>query len=132
MREKEQKISVLGTTTAFKGRMVFSNSLIIKGRYDGEIEAEGNILIEETATVRAKVKADNLELFGQLHGDVELKGKLELSEKAVLQGNVTVKGISIEQGAIFSGHINMLKDVDLVDVFSTGPAQLKKLLMEKI
>ena len=130
MREKEQKISMLGVTTMFKGRMVFSNSLIVKGRYDGEIEAEGNILIEETALVRAKVKANNLELFGTLQGDVELKGKLDLSSEASLSGDVKVKSITIEQGAFFKGHVTMLKDTSLIDIFSASPQQLKKMLME--
>jgi cytoskeletal protein CcmA (bactofilin family) len=132
MREKEQpKESVLGASTVFKGKMKFEGSLTIKGRYDGSIESKGNILVQEGAMVKASLKAKSLELLGQLYGDVKLADKLEIGPEASLIGNAEAKSISLEQGAVFRGQITMLSNADLVDIFSTSPHQLKKLLLDK-
>jgi cytoskeletal protein CcmA (bactofilin family) len=128
---EEGRESVLGKETLLKGRLVFHRTLIIKGSFEGEIEADGDIVIEDGATVQAKLEAANAEIWGSLRGDVQVSGRLELGEQGSLVGDVKAQSLRIEQGAYFKGRIDMLKNPEQIDIFSASPEQLKNLVTEK-
>jgi cytoskeletal protein CcmA (bactofilin family) len=130
-RDREHKETVLGAGTSFKGRMVFHSALVIKGRFDGEIEADGDIVVEENAVVRAKIEAASIEILGLVQGDADVTGKVEIGVTGSLVGDIKASSLRIEQGAFYKGRISMLKNPESIDIFSASPEQIKKLAMEK-
>lgn len=128
--QEEEKFTVLGAGTEFKGKMQFRSTLIIQGRYEGRILAEGNLAIEDHATVKADVVAKSLFVTGSLVGNAKIVQQVEVFGTGSLIGDVSASDIHIEKGATFRGRVSMLKDPDSLDIFSASPDQLKKLARE--
>jgi cytoskeletal protein CcmA (bactofilin family) len=127
----ERHFSVLGVETDLKGTIKFDQSLIMRGRYQGHIISTGDLTIEHTADVQAEVQANALVLEGSLKGNARIATSLDLGAKASLVGDVQVKSLSLQQGAIFLGHVHMLSDANLLDIFSATPEQIKKIIRDQ-
>ncbi len=125
------KETVLGKETNLEGKISFETALRMKGRFSGEVNATGDLTVEETAVVKANVKVNNLELDGSMVGNAHVKYHLDLGEKSSLIGDVTTEVLRMSQGAVLRGRVSMLKDAEAIDIFTTGPEQLKKLIADR-
>ena len=63
-KDIESISTILGSETVFKGTMKFSKPLKIDGKYEGNIESEGFLYIEEGAEVRADIKVGSIVVGG--------------------------------------------------------------------
>ena len=115
MANKEDKIeidekaidTVLAADIEFKGTLRFKKSLMIKGKFEGEIDADGHLIVGPDAEIRAKVRAGVLTAFGKIHGNVETRERLELYRRSELTGDAKTPEIMIEKGARFNGACHM-------------------------
>lgn len=128
--QEEEKFTILGPGTDFRGKMQFRSALIIQGHYEGRILAEGNLSVEDHAVVKADVVAKSLLVTGSLTGNAKIMHQVEVLGGGSLIGDVSASDIHIERGSTFRGRLSMLKDPDSIDIFSAAPDQLKKLARE--
>jgi len=96
--------------TAFKGSLKFASSLTIRGHFEGDIETSGNLIIDDTAKVKASIKAKELLIAGEVTGDCYVTEKLEMTDTARLCGNIKTKILKIADGVNFEGKCEMIKD----------------------
>lgn len=107
MIEEKEVDTVLAEDIDFSGTMKFKNSLMIKGKFDGEIDAEGHLILGPNAVIRAKIKAGVVTNYGKIIGNVEAIKKLELLKGAELNGDIKTPDLIIESGCIFNGNCVM-------------------------
>ena len=70
--EDENKIStVMGDDITFKGRLLFKDSLKIKGEFEGTIESDGHLYVGMESNVRADITSGIISVNGQLKGKVK-------------------------------------------------------------
>lgn len=100
--------TVLAEDINFKGTMKFSKSLMIKGRFEGEIDATGHLIIGENAVIQATIKAGDITNFGEIIGNVEAIEKLEMFNNAKLTGDIVSPELFIESGCLFNGNCKMV------------------------
>jgi len=67
------------------------------------------VTIGANGRVQANVKAREVVILGQIQGDVEATDKVDLKKDAKLIGNIATSRISIEDGAVFKGSIDIRK-----------------------
>ena len=80
------------------------------GDVEGTIESTDNkVTIGTTGRVQASVKAREVVIFGQVQGNVEAADKVDIRREAKLVGDITTARISIEDGALFKGSIDIRK-----------------------
>lgn len=99
--------TVLAEDISFKGTLKFSTSLMIKGNFEGEIDATGHLVIGPKALVKAQIKAATITNYGEIIGNVEATEKLELISGAKLTGDIKTPDLYIEYGCIFNGNCSM-------------------------
>jgi excisionase family DNA binding protein len=90
-------------------------NLRIKGKFEGTLEAKGNLIISETALVNAHIKGEHVMVAGRVKGDIEAEASIELSSHAVVEGNIKTPKLEIEDGAIFQGNCTMMHDIFDID-----------------
>ena len=78
----------------------------ILGRFKGEILLTGKLVIGEGAKVDAKVTADIVEISGGFKGELSTRS-LVLLEKARVDGSVQAKSLSVRDGALLNGAVNV-------------------------
>ncbi len=113
--------TTLGKETSFSGTLRFKDSLRIKGRFEGEIDAEGRLVIDPEAVVNARrVKAASVVVGGVVHGDIEALERLEMLPSAKVYGNVRTARLRIADGVVFEGSCEMIRDSSAFDPFGDG------------
>jgi len=100
--------SVIGKETEFKGSLKDRESIRIDGKFEGEIEVEGHLIVGEDAVIKANTKAKSVSIAGKVVGDVNCEGKVELFPSGVLEGNVKAHSLVIPKGALFNGECRMI------------------------
>jgi cytoskeletal protein CcmA (bactofilin family) len=78
----------------------------ILGRFKGEIMVTGKLVIGEGARVDAKVTADTIEIAGAFRGELATRA-LILLDKARVDGSVETKSLSVRDGALLNGAVNV-------------------------
>ena len=107
MVEEKDVDTVLAEDIDFSGTMKFKKSLMIKGKFDGKIDADGHLILGPNAVVKAEIKAGVVTNYGKIIGNVEALQKIELLKGAELNGDVKTPDLIIDSGCIFNGNCAM-------------------------
>ena len=99
----ENNSTVIDAQTDIEGKLRGKDALVL-GRFRGEIEISGRLVLGEGARVEATVVADAAEISGELKGDVKARN-LILAEKAKVQGTVDAGVLVVREGAWLSGSV---------------------------
>ncbi len=106
---EDEVIAFVGRGVEFKGVITYNGTVRIDGRLDGEIHTEGVLVVGEDAVIAAQVTAGTVISRGKITGDIVASGKVRLLAPAVLNGSVKAPLLSIEEGVLFNGSLEMAK-----------------------
>jgi cytoskeletal protein CcmA (bactofilin family) len=95
--------TLIGKSTSLNGVLDSENSVRVEGVFEGQITAKGDVFIGPGSKVKAEINGRNVTISGSVVGNVSVAEKLELLAGAVLNGDIKVKKLVIEEGAIFKG-----------------------------
>jgi cytoskeletal protein CcmA (bactofilin family) len=95
--------NILSSDVEIKGKLRFSNDLIIDGRIEGEVNSEGDLTVGENATIVGDVKTRSVVVYGRVEGNITVTDRCELKQNATLHGDVVAGKLAIEEGATFMG-----------------------------
>jgi cytoskeletal protein CcmA (bactofilin family) len=113
--------TTLGKETSFSGTLKFKDSLRIKGKFEGEIDSLGRLIIDGDAVVNARrIRASSVIVGGVVHGDIEAVDRLEMLPSAKVYGNVRTSKLRIADGVVFEGKCEMIRDSASFDPFAAG------------
>lgn len=102
-------IAFVGKGVEFKGVITYKGTVRIDGLLDGEIHTDGVLLVGDDAILTAKVTAGTVISRGKITGDIIAKEKIRLLSPAILNGSVTAPVVSMEEGVLFNGTIEMAR-----------------------
>lgn len=95
--------NILSSDVEIRGKLRFSNDLIIDGRIEGEVNSEGDLTVGENATVVGDIRTRSVVVFGRVEGNITVTDRCELKQNAELHGDVAAGKLAIEEGATFMG-----------------------------
>jgi len=101
---------LINIEAGMEGSLKFNSpiNLRISGKFEGELETKGVLIIGEKADVKAKtIKGDNITIEGKVKGDIISSKRLELSATARVIGNVEAPILVIQEGAMLKGDCSM-------------------------
>ena len=107
----EDIIAFVGKGVEFKGTISYSGTVRIDGYLEGEIHTDGVLLIGEDAVIQAKITAGTIVCKGKITGDVVAKDRVKLRAPAILNGSVKSPVLSMEEGVLFNGALEMAHGV---------------------
>ena len=102
--------STIGAKTHIKGDIQSDGGLRIDGIVEGAIEVTGNLVITESAKVRAEIKANNVSIAGAVQGNVSAN-RVEIMDTGRVWGDMTIKSLLINEGAYLRGQTFMPQDL---------------------
>jgi cytoskeletal protein CcmA (bactofilin family) len=100
-------IAFVGAGVEFKGVIKYNGTVRVSGRLEGEIHTDGVLLVEEGAVIIAQISAAKVISRGQITGDIVAAEKVNLMAPAILNGAVKAPLLSMEEGVLFSGTLEM-------------------------
>lgn len=104
---KSRVTSILGEGTSWKGEMSGSGGIRIEGLYEGAIDLDGLIIVDQKGRVESNlIKADTVIVAGAVRSSIHAK-KVEIRSTGRVWGDVTTVKFSTEEGAYLRGKIQM-------------------------
>lgn len=91
----------------FDGRYTFAGTVMVNGKFRGEIESADTLIIGERGAVNATVRVGTLIVTGELVGSAVAADRVELRTGARVLGDVEAPVVVIEEGVLFEGHCRM-------------------------
>ncbi|MBC8086338.1 MAG: polymer-forming cytoskeletal protein [Phycisphaerae bacterium] len=101
--DSRRKESVITEELTIEGKIEGSGNVRIAGKFKGEVNVQGNLVIEQGATVTANVRALTITIAGQLEGNIEGATRVELLETGVLTGDVVADSLTVAAGSRMRG-----------------------------
>jgi len=100
--------TVIGKSLVIKGEITGSELIYIDGKVDGSISLAGNRLtVGRNGQVSANITAGEIVVQGKIYGNIEASDRLEVRSEGVVTGDVVALRISIEEGAVLNGKIEI-------------------------
>jgi cytoskeletal protein CcmA (bactofilin family) len=102
-----QKETLVDADADIEGTLKGRDARIL-GRFKGEVEVSGRLVLGESSRVEAKVKAGTAELGGEFRGEVRAE-RVSLTEKARVNGKVEAAKLDMRDGARLDGEVSVGK-----------------------
>ena len=100
--------TVLDQSVDMEGRLRFSGTLILNGKFRGEIFSSGTLLAGETAEVDGNVRVGTAIVNGHINGNIVAGQRVELRVGAHVDGDITTPALVLEEGVVFDGNCKMM------------------------
>jgi cytoskeletal protein CcmA (bactofilin family) len=99
--------TVIGEESSIKGAIHSQRSIRIEGSLEGEINSQGEVFISEKSQVKANIFGKDVIIAGEVIGNIEAIKSLTICKTGKVYGNITGDQLSIEEGGIYKGKVNM-------------------------
>lgn len=115
-KSKSRSLVRRGDLTAFideaseiEGKYTFSGTVVLNGKFQGEIVSTGTLIIGEKGVVNATIRAGSVLISGEVGGNVLATERVELKGSARVFGDLEAPVVVVEEGVLFEGHCRMTK-----------------------
>jgi cytoskeletal protein CcmA (bactofilin family) len=117
---------VLGPGTVFNGFLRFKETLCIRGKFKGTIEATGALVVDKGAVVEADhISVTSLAVYGTVVGAVRAMDKIDMFPGAEVRGDLMAARLRIADGVLFEGQCSMTGVEKEVEIFSRPTEEIK-------
>jgi cytoskeletal protein CcmA (bactofilin family) len=99
---------MIGPSIVIKGTVSGDEDLLVQGRVEGSIELNSNeVSVGQSGRVTADINAKTVKIDGEVTGDISGGEKVVISKSGRVRGNIVAPRVTLEDGAIFKGSIDM-------------------------
>lgn len=99
--------TVVGPSVHVEGDLSSSGNIVVKGTVSGNVNTTKHLAVEKGAKIIANVKAGSASVSGEIKGNLKIKETLELTSTSRILGDINVKTLTVEPGAIIFGKVAM-------------------------
>ena len=100
--------ATIGRSLVIKGEISGSESLYIDGRIEGSVNLTDNrITIGRNGSVAANISAREVVIMGKVQGNIQCSDRLDVRSEGALTGDVITPRISVEDGAMIKGSVQV-------------------------
>jgi cytoskeletal protein CcmA (bactofilin family) len=99
--------SVIGENSVFEGRFYVSGSILIEGKFDGEIKTEDHLTVGPTGKVKTDIYARRVTIGGTLIGNITATEQVDLLANGKVLGNVVTPKLNVEDGVLIQGMVTI-------------------------
>ncbi len=120
-------MSVIDHGCEMEGRLTFVGTLIVNGKFSGELISSNTLIVSESGELEADVRAGTAILAGQFSGHITVRERVELRKSARVVGDIVTPVLIMEEGVFFEGNCNVKgKEPQVIPLKSGEPQALHK------
>jgi cytoskeletal protein CcmA (bactofilin family) len=101
--ETTRRESLIASDLTIEGKIEGAGSVRIAGRFNGDVNVQGDLTIEAGAKLTGAVRADKVVVAGELEGNVEAASRVELQPSGAITGDVKAGSFTVAAGARMRG-----------------------------
>ena len=99
--------SVIDQGCELEGRLSFVGTLVLNGKFRGELLSSDTLLVGETGELEADVQVGIAIVNGQVRGNIMARERVELRAAARVYGDIVTPVLVLEEGVVFDGRCKM-------------------------
>jgi cytoskeletal protein CcmA (bactofilin family) len=113
-----------------EGKYTFSGTVMLNGRFRGEIISNDTLIVGENGVVNASIRAGIVMINGEVVGNVMASERVELSGSARVFGDVEAPVVVLGEGGLLEGYCRTTKvrSVEAASATRDTVASLKPLV----
>jgi cytoskeletal protein CcmA (bactofilin family) len=100
-------VARIGPSLTIKGSVTGEEDLQVDGKVEGPVTIRGRLTVGMSGQLSAGVTARELAVYGKVSGNVDARDRVEIKRDGAVIGDIQTARISIEDGAIFKGRIEI-------------------------
>ena len=106
--ERPGERAIIGPSITIKGDVTGEEDLLIQGRVEGKVDlAQHNITVGANGRIKANIFGRSVTVEGEVDGDLHAEEQIAIRKSGRVRGNVSAPRVTIEDGAMFKGSIEM-------------------------
>lgn len=113
-REARTEPPAVGAGLTFRGEVAGEGDFYVAGRFEGDINVTGRVLVGEGAEVDANINARAIVVGGTVRGNLSAATRVEILPSGVLTGTLKTGSFSAADGAAVKGEIWIERPQDSV------------------
>lgn len=99
---------VIGEKSQVNGDIATEGSVFLDGKIEGNLTAQGQVVVSQKAQVTGNIKGQAVEMYGKCKGNVETKTSLIVYGEASLIGDVVCESLTTTPGCEFQGNVQVV------------------------
>ena len=98
---------VIGEGSVFEGRFYVHGSILIEGKFQGEIKTNDQLTVGPTGRVKTDIVARQVTIAGTLIGNIVASEEVNLVQSGKVLGNISTPRLNVEPGVITEGKVTI-------------------------
>jgi cytoskeletal protein CcmA (bactofilin family) len=100
--------AIIGPSITIKGDVTGEEDLMIQGRVEGKVDlTQHNVTVGANGRIKANILGRSVIVEGEVEGDLHAEEQISIRKSGKVKGNVSAPRVTIEDGAMFKGTIDM-------------------------
>ncbi len=108
--EDESFDTIVENDITFSGSIKIKKPFMIRGKVNGKIKSESDLVIDTGAVVNADMTAERILVRGAVKGDLVGSKLIFVTASGSVDGDITTAKVVLEPGCSFSGKCTMVKN----------------------
>ncbi len=105
--KNENTNCIIGEGSVFNGRFYVNGSILIEGKFEGDIKTDDQLIVGPTGKVKTDIIAKRVTIAGTLIGNIVASEEVNLLQSGKVLGNITTPKLTIEPGVITEGKVTI-------------------------
>ncbi len=97
--------SFVGAGLTIEGKIQGAGHLRLAGRFEGNVQVEGDLNIEAGAHVAGELRADTVRVGGEIHGNIHASSQVQLMQSGTLIGDLKAGSLTVAAGSRMRGKV---------------------------
>ena len=114
--QRSELTAFIDEGSEIEGRYTFRGTVMLNGRFKGEIASEDTLIIGERGVVQADVRAGRVQVSGEVTGNLKATDRIDLRRTARVYGDLEAPVVVLEEGVVFEGHCRMAKPGPITEI----------------
>ncbi|MGQ4583313.1 polymer-forming cytoskeletal protein [Lysobacter sp. F60174L2] len=103
--DTQLKESLIAADLTIEGKIEGTGHVRIAGKFNGDVNVQGNLTIETGAKLTGGVRAQTVIIAGELEGNIESAQKVEVLASGALIGDVKAGSLTVAAGSRMRGQV---------------------------
>lgn len=104
---REPDLSILAAGMRITGALETEGFLRVEGRVEGDLRADGQVLVSPGGVVEGDIKTRQAIVAGEVNGEIVAEESVELKAGCQVNGNISTPRITVEEGGAINGQLHM-------------------------
>lgn len=105
--KNETNNCVIGEGSIFEGRFYVNGSILIEGKFHGDIKTDDQLTVGPSGKVKTDIVARKVTIAGTIIGNISASEEVSLLHTGKVLGNITTPKLIVEAGVITEGKVTI-------------------------